>query len=257
MIKFNSATVFLLILSLFSASARVFAAPASLANLRKAYPDYIQDVTSHYIKWKDGTRMQIEGSFSLFNGITRMLLHLNRNDGSLSAKDVQREHYEDVFRKMYGNSQAEVKRHLTVIYWMPNVFGTRYPLLVTTINGVDKRLRRISAALEKLPPSYYKYLDRPAGSYYWRQVEGESYLSTHSFGIAIDINSSYSNYWLWDFKKLRLPISELRNYRLVYHNRIPMRIVDIFEKEGFYWGGRWYYYDTMHFEYRPDLLLSA
>ena len=30
----------------------------------------------------------------------------------------------------------------------------------------------------------------------------------------------------------------------------------IFEKYGFVWGGRWYHYDTMHFEYRPELFES-
>ena len=29
------------------------------------------------------------------------------------------------------------------------------------------------------------------------------------------------------------------------------------EKHGFIWGGRWYHYDTMHFEYRPELLVPA
>jgi hypothetical protein len=29
-------------------------------------------------------------------------------------------------------------------------------------------------------------------------------------------------------------------------------IVDIFERRGFVWGGKWYRYDTMHFEYRPE-----
>jgi hypothetical protein len=33
-----------------------------------------------------------------------------------------------------------------------------------------------------------------------------------------------------------------------------MKIVDVFEKHGFIWGGKWYHYDTMHFEYRPELL---
>ena len=31
-------------------------------------------------------------------------------------------------------------------------------------------------------------------------------------------------------------------------------IVKVFEKYGFIWGGRWYHYDTMHFEYRPEFL---
>jgi hypothetical protein len=42
-----------------------------------------------------------------------------------------------------------------------------------------------------------------------------------------------------------------------YENRIPMEIVAIFEKHGFIWGGKWYHYDTMHFEYRPEILALA
>ena len=37
-----------------------------------------------------------------------------------------------------------------------------------------------------------------------------------------------------------------------YAVSIPKEIVDIFEKHGFIWGGRWSHYDTMHFEYRPE-----
>ena len=37
-------------------------------------------------------------------------------------------------------------------------------------------------------------------------------------------------------------------------NQIPIQIVRIFEKHGFIWGGFWYHFDTMHFEYRPELL---
>ncbi len=39
-----------------------------------------------------------------------------------------------------------------------------------------------------------------------------------------------------------------------WRNRIPVEIVRIFERHGFIWGGAWYHYDTMHFEYRPELL---
>jgi peptide methionine sulfoxide reductase MsrA len=45
--------------------------------------------------------------------------------------------------------------------------------------------------------------------------------------------------------------------RFSYKNEIPWEIVEIFEKHGFIWGGKWYHYDTMHFEYRPEIILSA
>jgi len=31
-------------------------------------------------------------------------------------------------------------------------------------------------------------------------------------------------------------------------------LVEIFERYGFIWGGKWLHYDTMHFEFRPDLI---
>jgi hypothetical protein len=37
---------------------------------------------------------------------------------------------------------------------------------------------------------------------------------------------------------------------------MPLEIIDIFERHGFIWGGKWYHYDTMHFEYRPELLIK-
>ena len=47
---------------------------------------------------------------------------------------------------------------------------------------------------------------------------------------------------------------ETTKKHIPYKNRIPHRIVEIFERHGFIWGGKWYHYDTMHFEYRPELL---
>jgi len=39
-----------------------------------------------------------------------------------------------------------------------------------------------------------------------------------------------------------------------YHNSMAAEVIQAFERHGFIWGGRWYHYDTMHFEYRPELL---
>ena len=70
-------------------------------------------------------------------------------------------------------------------------------------------------------------------------------LSVHAFGAAIDINVKSAHYWRW----------AKPNQQGVYQwrNKIPKKIIDIFEKHGFIWGGRWYHFDTMHFEYRPEL----
>ena len=67
----------------------------------------------------------------------------------------------------------------------------------------------------------------------------------HAWGAAIDINPAKSDYWLWHRATAGLADRV---------NRVPLEIVRVFERHGFIWGGRWVHYDTMHFEYRPELL---
>jgi hypothetical protein len=145
---------------------------------------------------------------------------------------------------MYGKTSATVQQNLTTIDWCPNLVGQK--LQITKINGVDKHLAAVSAELDK--HSEWKDYLKSAGTFNWRVVSGTNRLSPHSFGIAIDLNTDYSNYWQWDCKCTD------ENTELSYKNQIPQGIVDIFEKHGFIWGGKWYHYDTMHFEYRPELL---
>ena len=38
---------------------------------------------------------------------------------------------------------------------------------------------------------------------------------------------------------------------------IDFGIQEIFEEEGFVWGGKWHLWDNMHFEYRPELILKS
>jgi len=97
-------------------------------------------------------------------------------------------------------------------------------------------------------PEFGRYLENIGGTFNWRNISGTDRLSTHSFGMTIDINTRYANYWQWDCKCTD------EKLKLTYRNRIPLKIVEVFEKHGFIWGGRWYHYDTMHFEYRPELL---
>jgi peptidoglycan L-alanyl-D-glutamate endopeptidase CwlK len=251
-IKMNFFSVFVLIFFCFKINAQAKSID-ELKRLEIAYPQSIQRISEKFIIWKDGKRMLIRGSVPLLDSFTSKIYNLDQTIGSISKNDIKRDRYEPFFKKMYGKSANEVKKKLVTIYWMPRIFGMQYPLKVTTINGVDQKLRHISSELEKLPRSYYKYLANPAGGFYWRKVAHQSYLSSHSFGIAIDINSSYANYWLWDLQK-----SKRQHRKLYYQNHIPLRIVQIFEKEGFLWGGRWNrYYDTMHFEYRPEVFIPA
>jgi hypothetical protein len=109
--------------------------------------------------------------------------------------------------------------------------------------------RRVAPALERVAarlrdPGLSVYFQQMGGTFVWRKILGTNRRSPHSWGIAVDIGVPRSDYWEW--AKPREPIR--------WRNRIPQAIVDAFEAEGFIWAGRWFHYDTMHFEYRPELL---
>ena len=153
--------------------------------------------------------------------------------------DCGRGRNEELFKKMYGKSEAEVNRNLVKVDW----FGQKIPF--TKVNGAAEQLKKVAAELQEMP-QFRNYLTK-ASSFYWRKVRGANRQSAHSYGIAIDINTSYSNYWLWSNPQ------SSETDKIKYENKIPMEIVRVFEKHNFIWGGRWYHYDTMHFEYRPEL----
>lgn len=154
--------------------------------------------------------------------------------------DCGRGRNEELFKKMYGNTELAARKNLVSVDW----FGQKIPF--TKVNGASEQLKKVALELQK-SPQLRKYLTN-ASSFYWRKVRGANRQSAHSYGIAIDINTSYSNYWLWSNPK------RSETDKIEHVNRIPIEIVKVFEKYGFIWGGRWYHYDTMHFEYRPEFL---
>jgi hypothetical protein len=93
--------------------------------------------------------------------------------------------------------------------------------------------------------------------YNWREIAGTRSRSYHSYGIAVDLApksfGGRHTYWRW-----ALPQTE-EFYAIPYEQRwmVPQKIVEIFEKRGFIWGGKWFFFDTMHFEYRPEILILA
>ncbi|WP_456432102.1 M15 family metallopeptidase [Nitratifractor sp.] len=236
-------------------------AAASCVDLVRAYPDFVAGCRGNRVLLTDGTSMRYDdGKRKDFQTL------LNRPDledmfrfsyprgprgyGHAPAKnhDPGRIRYEPFFRRMYGNSAAEVRRHLTRIRWLAGTLKRPYFVTVTRVNGVDRHLAAVSRDLDRLlrrHPEYLKYLYPIGGTFKWRRIAGTRRLSVHSFGAAIDINVRHSAYWRWNKGPYR------------YRNEIPLPIVEAFERHGFIWGGKWYHYDTMHFEYRPELLRGA
>jgi len=149
------------------------------------------------------------------------------------------------FKKVYGDCRVGgVKPALVDVTWLPRKAGQ--VLKVTSINGVAARFAAISAELDELPPEFDGFLFPAAGAYNCRNIAGTNTPSAHGYGIAIDIAVRHASYWRWEGGK--------GGAAPAYRNKVPMEIVRVFEKHGFIWGGKWNHFDTMHFEYRPELL---
>jgi len=132
------------------------------------------------------------------------------------------------------------------VAWMPKRGGGR--LRVTSVNGVDARLADAVKDLETLPADLTKYLVPSAGTYNCRTIANTSRLSVHAFAAAVDINDKQADYW--EFLKDRTGA-------FTWRNRVPGAIGEIFERHGFIWGAKWFHVDSMHFEYRPELIALA
>ncbi len=175
--------------------------------------------------------------------------YLVGNVGMPPGRDIDpgRVRYEPFFTKMYGDCRkGETAKTLVDVVWLPTKWGRT--VRVTRINGVAEKLAAVSAELDRLPSSFDKYLYPPAGTLNCRAIAGTNRLSAHGTASAIDIATAHSHYWLWG--------SPSGNGNYIWRNEIPLEIVDIFERHGFIWGGKWYHFDTMHFEYRPELIAA-
>ena len=160
----------------------------------------------------------------------------------------QSENLMDMIGPMINNLKIDAAENSTYTFQKDggvnkNIKTVRF----TKINGANKQLEKVVAELEK-HPELHKYLAQ-SGAFYWRPVRGAKRLSAHSYGMTIDIGVKFSDYWRSHAKD--------ENATVAYRNKYPHEIVEIFEKYGFIWGGRWYHYDTMHFEYRPEILMDA
>ena len=68
----------------------------------------------------------------------------------------------------------------------------------------------------------------------------------HAFAAAIDVNDKQADYWVLKGAAASSPGATGAGR----HRRD-------FERHGFIWGAKWFHVDSMHFEYRPELIALA
>lgn len=228
------------------------ALPAGLRCLLAAYPEQLCSATPSELVWCDGTRMAWD------DGVAKPDHEVLLDTADLEDQMAQRYplggawqpppplnvepgriRHEPFFAKMYGDSAAAVRKTLAPVRWLGGE-----TVRVTTVNRVHERLQAISDEVARLPSA--PTVAKTAGTFNWRAIRGTKRRSMHSYAVAIDVGVASSDFWGW--------VKPGPDGRLAWRNRISMDVVEVFERHGFIWGGKWYHFDTMHFEYRPELL---
>ncbi len=172
-----------------------------------------------------------------------------------------------------ANEASPPERHeglLSGLYRAGTRGWTEAGLVSVDFLGLTVRVHRLAAPaleavagelerLKEADPQVRAFLLGLKGlaGYNWRPIDGTRSRSYHSYGIAVDlVPRSYGGrhvYWRWSMEH------DADWYAIPYARRwmVPEAVVRSFETHGFVWGGKWRFFDTMHFEYRPELLLFS
>jgi hypothetical protein len=125
--------------------------------------------------------------------------------------------------------------------------------ILEELTFVEQRINEAAAA----DPQVRQWVSRlqTVSAWNWRDIADTRSRSNHAYGIAIDLLPAAQNrletYWLWTAQ------NNVDWWDVPYSKRLnpPDAVIKAFEAYGFIWGGKWLFYDTMHFEYRPEILL--
>ncbi|WP_055666976.1 M15 family metallopeptidase [Desnuesiella massiliensis] len=149
-----------------------------------------------------------------------------------------------ILTEIYGQSKSQVEAKLKQVkvgygYYQFNGENRAAEALKASMNEV--------MALIQKKPSINSFAFPCSGTFNYRYIAGTNRLSPHAFGIAIDLVRDSRDYWKWASKEQGQ--KRLESY--------PKELVEIFEKNGFVWGGKWNHFDILHFEYRPEIILKS
>ena len=204
------------------------------------------------------------------------MLSIPYQTGSVPLPEVRRNwdpgrlRAEPLFKAVFGNNAESVSANLVPVNFLGQTVKFQKQMgAAAALERVGKELeaeaRKDPELAKFLAPFVSKKIDLRQYGFFWRFVKGTTRLSTHSFGTAIDLllDNNGPQYWLWD-EAVKNP-AKAKEGENAYRNdhyipaaapRFNAKAVAIFERNGFIWGGKWNHYDTMHFEYRPEILAT-
>ncbi len=149
-------------------------------------------------------------------------------------------------------TKASLESHLLTITFLGKK-ATVHERIKKPLAQVEKRIYELALTDNEVQTFLNNIKSNDA--YFWRIISGTNRKSFHSLGIALDIlpvnQAGKEIYWAWAKEKnpegwMLTPLSKRWTP--------PLKVINIFEQEGFIWGGKWSIWDNMHFEYHPELI---
>ncbi|MCL2721334.1 MAG: M15 family metallopeptidase [Treponema sp.] len=161
-----------------------------------------------------------------------------------------------LFDTIYGAHSEDEAWELQEKY---SLFGVKilvHPLVVPILDRISDQVRVAARQDRTINPWIAElHTSTPHFGWNWRPIAGTNRRSNHSYGIAVDLLPrdlrGRLTYWRYEDENdgRNVPINR-RTYYMP-----PDTVIKIFEEHGFIWGGNWALIDTMHFEYRPEILI--
>lgn len=224
-----------------------------------AYPEFITNIEENngyvYLVMKSGKKLKYDDKTR--KNAQEKLANSDLQDTleqfyPLSeVKSIMKENFDPgrfrcygLLSEVYGTSKQAIESNLSKV----NVGYGNYQF--NSNNNASHSLANVMKELLPLSQrnqNVRKCLFPCSGTFNYRVISGTSRLSPHSFGIAIDLASDKRDYWKWASK-------DAGEKRLASY---PNELVEVFENNGFIWGGKWSHFDILHFEYRPEIILKS
>ncbi len=266
--------------------------PLDLTMLEKCYPDLA--FTKEYDSKKEDWRVEVERPARLGSEKTKKQIFYWADAKMLPEEELgDQDSYLPILYKYekslkmpkeltdeeiealrdYGTLENQKNSQGTAMFFFDFLYDAYSPEMIekeivkTTFLGCNTKLheriiepiRRVEKKIyaQKSDPKVKEFLDSLASTdaYFWRVIANTNRKSFHSYGIAVDCLPKRlygkQTYWSWAKSKYgdNWMLTPLKDRWMP-----PKKVVEIFESEGFIWGGKWGIWDTMHFEYHPELI---
>lgn len=149
-----------------------------------------------------------------------------------------------LLNEIYGYDQNSIEKNLTSLkYGYTNYrFNSKANANINLENAL-----KVVMPLANSRSDIASILYPASGTYNYRTISGTGRLSPHAYAIAIDLKTDSRDYWKWT--NAQQGLKRILEY--------PEDLVKAFENNYFVWGGKWNHFDTLHFEYRPEIILKA